>query len=559
MLKWMQEPELEDADTARKVRLLISVLRTMVASAAVGLLASVADPHNNKLVTLAFYGSVFLAIFWLSRAVRRGHVVSVAWSMSGFIWLLVAFVTLFFGGMKGANAASFGVCVMLVGSVAGGRAAVVVAVASSVWCGLVAALEIQHWLPTPLGPYTPINAWAAMTVPLVMISVLLRNSLDSLREMHLRAEASAAQRDEALRRSIQAQKMELVGNLASGVAHDFNNLLTVIVGVSDSLREELGPDAAAGREMLDDLDAATSRAVLMTRQLLSFGRNSSIELTRVDLGEVVQAFGLLLPRLIGSRINVDLQIAPGAFVRASRAGLEQVLLNLAVNARDAMPTGGRLAIAVTADEATVALRVTDSGVGMDGATKQRIFAPFFSTKASGTGLGLATVRETVERFGGTVIVQSEPDQGSTFEIRLARANLPQETGPERASAPSSSGPTQPARLLLVEDDAMVRRATLRVLEQAGFDVVAVSHGAEALGVLEGLSDFACVVSDIAMPVLDGEALAERLRALYPALPLVLMSGSRVPTAEALGPGRVFVDKPVERAVLLRAIERARGL
>ncbi len=546
-----------EAEKARKVRLLTSVLRTMVVMGALGLVAAIVDGRNDTRVTLSFYAPVFLGIFWLSRAVRRGRVEAVAWSVSLFFWMIIAFVTLFFGGLQGENAACFGVCTMLVGSVVGGRAAVALAAASSSWCALIAVLETHHALPAPLGHYSAINSWTAITVALVMISVLLRNSLDSMREMHEQAQESAAQRDEALRRSIQAQKMELVGNLASGVAHDFNNLLSVISSASESLRAELGPGRSGGVELLDDLDAATSRAVLMTRQLLSFGGNQPGDLTRVDLGETVQAFGPMLPRLIGAKIAVDLQIDPGAVVLASRVGIEQVLLNLAVNARDAMPKGGRLSLQVRVDEASVRLLVSDSGVGMDAATRARIFAPFFSTKATGTGLGLATVSETVTRFGGTIRVQSEPGQGSTFEICLARAHG-RAAGEAQLAGEATTGAPHAERLLLAEDDPLVRRATVRVLEQAGFDVVAVANGAEALSVLEQGQHFACVVSDIAMPVLDGDALAERLGELYPALPLVLMSGNRAPAAESPGGHHAFLEKPVDRATLLGANDRVCG-
>jgi CheY-like chemotaxis protein/anti-sigma regulatory factor (Ser/Thr protein kinase) len=327
--------------------------------------------------------------------------------------------------------------------------------------------------------------------------------------------------------------------------------------VSESLRAEVGPGRSSGAELLDDLDAATSRAVLMTRQLLSFGRNQPGDLTRVDLGETVRAFGPMLPRLIGSKIAVEMQTDPGAVVLASRVGIEQVLLNLAVNARDAMPSGGSLLLQVRVDEASVRLRVTDSGVGMDAATRERIFTPFFSTKATGTGLGLATVSETVTRFGGTVSVQSELGAGSTFEISFARAEgvAAREA---RAAGEATSVPARAARLLLAEDDPLVRRATVRLLEQSGFDVVAVTNGAEALSVLEQGRDFACVVSDIAMPVLDGDELAARLGELYPTLPLVLMSGNRAPAAESPGGHHAFVEKPVDRASLLGAIERVCG-
>jgi signal transduction histidine kinase/ActR/RegA family two-component response regulator len=462
---------------------------------------------------------------------------------------------------------------MLIGTVVSGRAGLTLAIVSSVWCGFVALLELRHALPPQLGPsYSPINAWSAVTVTLIFAMVLLRNGLDSLRAMHAQQVILAAQRDEALRRSIQSQKMELVGNLAGGVAHDFNNLLSVIGSVSELLRSELG-GREAEREMLDDLDEATSRAVLMTRQLLSFTRTEPSELSDVDVGEEVRAIAPMLRRLVGPAIAVDIEAPQGAIVRATRVGLEQVLLNLAVNARDAMPSGGTLGIHVQVDEDAVRVAVKDTGVGMDEPTRARIFEPFFTTKSTGTGLGLATVRERVVEFGGTITVESERGAGSVFALRLTRAaGAPASSTTSRsatASAPASAAsapaslppaadgpsPTTAARLLLVDDDAFVRRAMTRLLEQSGFEVVAVSNGAEALALLEREHAFACVVSDVVMPVLDGEALATRLSALDPSLPLVLMSGNRQPSASLLGPRRGFVDKPVDRKALLDTIRR----
>jgi CheY-like chemotaxis protein len=360
-----------------------------------------------------------------------------------------------------------------------------------------------------------------------------------------------------------------VGNLAGGVAHDFNNLLSVIGSVSELLRSELGGKEAE-REMLDDLDEATSRAVLMTRQLLSFTRTEPSELSDVDVGEQVRAIAPMLRRLVGPAIAVAIDAPQGAIVRATRVGLEQVLLNLAVNARDAMPTGGTLGIHVQVDEDTVRVAVKDTGVGMDEPTRARIFEPFFTTKSTGTGLGLATVRERLVEFGGTITVESERGAGSVFALRLTRAaGAPASASSATASAPASAAsapaslppaadgpsPTTAARLLLVDDDAFVRRAMTRLLEQSGFEVVAVSNGAEALALLEREHAFACVVSDVVMPVLDGEALATRLSALDPSLPLVLMSGNRQPSASLLGPRRGFVDKPVDRKALLDTIRR----
>jgi signal transduction histidine kinase len=433
----------------------------------------------------------------------------------------------------------------------------VLALASTAWAGVVAVLEDQGHLPAQLGPYTPYNALSALGFTLLMTTLLVQSSLGSLRALHARAAESARARDEALQRSIHAQKMELVGNLTNGIAHDFNNLLTVISNAAALLRgaRATEPERAA---LLDDLDAATLRATLITRQLLSFGKAEGT-LQPVDLAAVVRSLESMLPRLLGAGITVVADAPAPVPVRATRSGLEQILLNLSVNARDAMPTGGTLTLRAERATDGARLTVTDTGVGMDSETRARAFDAFFTTKPTGTGVGLATVRTLVERFGGSVTAQSAPGAGATFVVLLPalagelgeRAALP-EPAPQRAPKPGQ------ARVLVVEDDALVRRATTRTLERTGHDVVAVANGVEALALLEHTRDFAVVVSDVLMPELDGEELARRLATLYPSLPVVLMSGNRQPGDDVLAaPGRAFVEKPATVEALLAAIAHAR--
>lgn len=542
-------------EAMRKAQFMRSILRTMVVMASIGLVAALIDRRNNPLVSIAFYVPIFASVYWMRLMLSRGRVQVAAWASALFFWGMIAFVTLFFGGLKGENAACFTVSTMLVGTLVGGRAAIAMAIASTIWCAIVGVLEHYDALPAQLGPYTPINAWTALAVCLLMTSVLLRRSLDSMREIHAQAASIAAERDEALRRSIHAQKMELVGNLAGGVAHDFNNLLTVITGVSTVLREDLEARRFSDPALLDDLDAATERAALMTRQLLMFGRVQPAALESVDIGETVRAFATLLPRLLGPSITIDAETRPGIVARASRVGIEQILLNLAVNARDAMPSGGRLRIRVLADGEQVQILVEDNGAGIAPEVRAQIWNPFFTTKSTGTGLGLATVRTAVEEFGGTIQVTSEVGRGSCFEIRIPRVASASET---TASFPPAAAPAPtPAarRILLVEDDPLVRRVTTRVLTQAGFHVIAANDGAEALDALARASDVACVVSDISMPVLDGIELATRLAKSAPQLPVLLISGDRAPADALDSPLRAFVAKPVERKALVAAIEQ----
>jgi two-component system, cell cycle sensor histidine kinase and response regulator CckA len=237
-------------------------------------------------------------------------------------------------------------------------------------------------------------------------------------------------------------------------------------------------------------------------------------------------------------------------VQASRAGLEQILLNLAVNAREAMASGGTLYLSVQPGPESVLLSVRDTGCGMDARTQARIFEPFFTTKASGTGLGLATVREIVGRAGGGI---GAPGQGTTFEVRLLRVPAPAPAQPEAPQA-SFLQPGPQRRVLLVEDDLLVRRALQRFLEHEGFEVAAVADGEEALALLGASKRFACVVTDLAMPRLDGGLLAEQLSREHPALPVVLVSGNRAPPPASGAQRRAFLEKPLRHQELRRAID-----
>jgi signal transduction histidine kinase/CheY-like chemotaxis protein len=548
-------------DGARRAKLLNRLIAAMLGLTVLGAASASLETRNDWRVTIFFYGLVALSLIGIGIVVRRGRVVLAAWILSLFFWLTIAAVTILFGGMQGGgNAASFTVCILLLGAVVGGRAAVIMAVVSSVWCALVTWLELHGKLPTPLEPYSPINAWGGITITLLLTSVLLRTSIESLEQMHARADQAARERDEALRRSIQGQKMELVGNLTSGIAHDLNNLLTVMRNVSELLRTELSttPDSEV-TGLLDDLNDATSRAALMTSQLLSFGRASTHGRERLDLGNAVRDLERMLPRLLGANIEVQVDAPPGGIVLASRAAIEQILLNLALNAQEAMPNGGRLQLKVEIEPNHVRLVSLDTGVGMDEATCRRAFEPFFTTKASGTGLGLATVRDLTNHFGGSVRVESAPGRGARFELSFPREHtaLPSTSTVPGASAPLATGP-QP-RLLLVEDDQLVRRSLARWLGAEGFEVLAVADGEEALSVLESSTDIACVVSDISMPRLDGEQLAHALGERHPGLPLVLVSGNRSPSLELIAqPSRAFVPKPLTQLELRLAIARVMG-
>ena len=373
----------------------------------------------------------------------------------------------------------------------------------------------------------------------------------------------------------QSQKMEAIGQLAGGVAHDFNNILGVIMGNADLARAELGP-GHPGRESLDEIGAAAERAAGLTRQLLLFSRRQVMEPRLLDLNEVVTSLTKMLQRIVGEDVQQQLHLHSRPLpVHADAGMLDQVLMNLVVNARDAMPGGGRLTIETTEREITAAdaaaipdaapgryacLRVTDSGCGIAPADVARIFEPFFTTKevGKGTGLGLATVFGIVKQHSGALQVESELGRGTTFQILLPAAQTADVAVAEKAAKPKPRGGTE--TILVVEDEPSLRLLTRIILEQAGYQVLEAAHGVEALEVWERHpSPIHLLFTDLIMPEgVSGRELAARLRERNPRLPVIFTSGYSAEIAGrelALQPGQHFLQKPSRPHELLETVRR----
>jgi two-component system cell cycle sensor histidine kinase/response regulator CckA len=385
-----------------------------------------------------------------------------------------------------------------------------------------------------------------------------------------RAAEEALQRSEEQLR--QAQKMEAVGQLAGGIAHDFNNLLTAILSYCDLLLQEVRQGDPL-RSDVEQIRQAGQRAAGLTRQLLAFSRRQVLQPKVLSLNSIVSDTDGMLRRLIGADITLDISYDPGLwYVLADPGQIEQVLVNLVVNARDAMPQGGRLAISTVNREFTtdsparpngmragsyVALEVSDTGVGIDPANHARIFEPFFTTKepGKGTGLGLSTVYGIVQQSGGHVTVDSAAGRGATFAVYL-----PRHVGSEPAPAPKQDRRKLPGgteTLLLVEDEAAVRSSARRLLERQGYHVLEARHGADALRIVEESSrPIDLVVTDLVMPEMGGKELAERLRTHRPGLKVLFMSGytEKVITAGGVMPPNTgFVEKPFTVEQLMRRL------
>jgi PAS domain S-box-containing protein len=371
----------------------------------------------------------------------------------------------------------------------------------------------------------------------------------------------AAERTRLEEQLAKTQKMESIGRLAGGVAHDFNNLLTAILGNVEFARMNLAPDAPVLVE-LQEIEKAARRGADLSRQLLTFARHQVVEPRVVDLNALTRNADKLLRRLLGEDIELVTRLAPdvGA-VRIDPGQFEQVIVNLAVNARDAMPNGGRLTIEthnVVLDSEFLAghtsiapgeyvqIAVSDTGHGMDRETMSRLFEPFFTTKehGRGTGLGLAICYGIVRQAGGAISVYSEPGRGSTFKVYLERADAVAE------APPSADAPTTVLRgdetMLLVEDEAPIRELAARALREQGYTVIVAADGAEAVRIgRERLAEIDAVVTDVVLPFLGGRELAAQLRRDRPRLPVLYMSGYSPSTM----PGREFVDR--DSAFLLK--------
>jgi PAS domain S-box-containing protein len=371
----------------------------------------------------------------------------------------------------------------------------------------------------------------------------------------------------------QAQKMEAVGRLAGGIAHDFNNLLTVMTSCSELLLGDLGQEDRR-RGDVEEIKRAAMRAAALTRQLLAFSRKQILQPTLLDLNSVVSEMERMLRRVLGEDIALETRLDPElGFVRADHGQVEQVLMNLVVNARDAMPRGGRIVLETRNipspigggppdDVSAVALEVRDEGHGIAPEAMPYIFEPFYTTKelGKGTGLGLSTVYGIVKQSGGEVEVESTPGTGSTFRVVLPRysdGSLAKRVSPHRGVATRARG-----TILLVEDEEAVRALAIRILGREGYTVLAASRGDEAVGLFaRHQREVVLLVSDLVLPGLGGLEIAQRLREMRPSLKVLLMSGYTdrdVGAVAGESDETAFMQKPFTPDTLTRRVAELLG-
>ena len=407
-------------------------------------------------------------------------------------------------------------------------------------------------------------------VPLESTASVVKNSSGGVEKLVI-VNRDVTERKDLEKKLLLSQKLEAIGRLSGGVAHDFNNLLGVILGYSEELQKRIPPDDPY-REAVDEIRNAGKRGASLTQQLLAFSRKQVFEPQILDLKTVVAEAAKMLERLIGEDIKLDVvPVEQIGAMKADRGQIERVILNLAVNARDAMPQGGKVTIEtadIDLDEGNqtvgrsiasgpyVMLKVTDTGCGMDAELQSHIFEPFFTTKAQGTGLGLATVYGVVKQCGGDIAVESAPGKGTTFRIYFPRVYETAEN--IRSAEPSEKVILEHRTVLLVEDERTLRKLTRKMLTEMGLTVLEAESGFQAIEIAKRTeTPIDLLLTDIVMPGMSGWALAESLSALRPETRVLYMSGypDGVVASHGVGEaGITILHKPFTREELSRRVE-----
>jgi signal transduction histidine kinase/CheY-like chemotaxis protein len=509
----------------------------------------------------------------LALRIGRTRPVAISFCLLYLVWItwILGFRT---GGLRAPAALVYPPIVMLAGLVWSGPAAIGLAVASSA-CGLLlVVLERRGLLPPSQQVATPFTLWMVLTACVVITGVILRFALniilrstdDALASQarfardRMEAETSRRRLEEQLR---DAQRLEALGRLAGGVAHDLNNLLTVVLGNVDLLKH----DAGQRDEPIAEIQVAADRAAALTRQLLAFGRRQILNAVIVDLGDVVTGLQPFFRRLVPEDVVLRVHRDPeSCTIAGDPAQLEQVVLNLVANARDALTEGGTITMSVSRHgpephrnephlpPEAVWLTVTDDGAGMSDEVMAHMFEPFFTTKeaARGTGLGLATVHGVVAQSGGQIFVDSAVGAGTSFSVVFPRAEGPSRLAPR--PQPDAARAMVSATILLVEDEPAVRSVANAILASAGYRVILASGGAEAVTVGEAFDGpIDLLLTDVVMQGQSGPSVARRLRARRPDLKVLYTSGHAeelIAQKGVLRAGVHFLPKPFTRSSLL---------
>ncbi len=561
-------PELARLTRLMHMALVVGIAIDLVAGP---LVASLLSPRPGLALALnALLLVVFVGLLVLT---RRGRARLAAWLLVILLWLYLSAMLWWFGGLRAPSLVTFFALVLVAALILGPRGSAV-ALALSFSVSLAALLaEKAGLLPAAPAPST-LLIWVLFLINLFAVVILAHLAFAELRRANLSLQAEAGQhrREEETRRRLeeqlrQSQKLEAVGRLAGGVAHDFNNLLMVITGHGELLRRGLEAEDPHRRK-LNQIMSAADRASRLVRQLLAFSRSQALEPQQVDLDALVSEAARMLRPLLGSNISLTTRLqAESGQVWVDPGKIEQVIINLALNARDAMADGGRLDIGTETrdvDDAGpappgryVVLSVRDTGAGMDARTRSRVFEPFFTTNSTGqrSGLGLAMAYGIVQQSGGLIDVESERGHGTAFHIHLPLVDAGADSGPAEEPPRAAAGGHE--TILVVEDETSIRELARELLEGLGYVVICAESGEAALAAAERHpGPIHLVLADIVMPGIEAPDLVARLQESRASTRVLYMSGHSGPELASHGfdEGRPdFLPKPFGQDLLARRV------
>ncbi len=507
------------------------------------------------------YGLTFLLHVFSLALVRFGRPLLAAKTFNCLFFALATVLVYTYGGVRSLGAFVYPLVVLSAGLMWSGLAAMGFAVASSFAAGLLAITELRGMLTTPLPAASPTASWAVVTASVAMTAVMLFVALQVIRSSQEEAVESERRRRELEVELARSQRMEALGKLAGGLAHDFNNMLTGIIGQAELVALKAANNEELARHA--QLIVGTGeRAAHLTRQLLTFGRQRERVVEPTGLHHLIQNVVAILERSINRRIEIVLALtADPDVIDGDAAQLESALLNLGINGRDAMPDGGVLSFSTerlvfgNPPMPWIRVRVSDTGTGIPRGDLDRIFDPYFTTKAmgKGTGLGLAAVYGTLRDHGGTVAVESKLGEGTTFTLSLPAST---EVRKHPANPPRPS-PGAPRCVLAIDDESVVLESLRGMLERLGHSVLTANDGDEAIEIFTRKRKMIdIVVLDLVMPRMSGREVLERLRALDRNLPVILTSGySEEPLEDVIaGGGARWMPKPFRQSDIAVAIE-----
>jgi signal transduction histidine kinase/CheY-like chemotaxis protein len=518
--------------------------------------------RENAAASMIGYGLTFVLHLAHLALVRAGRPLLAARSFTVLFFFLVTGLIYSYGGVRSLGGFVYPLVVLFAGLAWSGAAALGVAAAAALTAIGMSLLESRGLL-TPVEPMISSGAASAViTASVAMTAVMLAVALRVIRASSDKALMNERKLRELERDLARAQRMEALGKLAGGLAHDFNNMLTGIIGHAELVTLKAASDPGLKRHA--QLILGTSeRAAELTRQLLAFSRKREPFVGTVGLNQLVRNVVAILEGSVDPRIRVQAELkAEPDWVEGDAASLESAILNLAINGRDAMPEGGTLSLRTAHENGGLRLDVCDTGTGIASGVIDKIFEPYFTTKAvgKGTGLGLAAVYGTTQEHGGTIEVESREGQGTRFILRLPRAAGPPSVKGTRSEARREAG--SPAlRVLAVDDEPAVLESVSGMLAQLGHAVLPAASAAEAFQILGSSEAIDVVLLDLVMPGLPARAMLDRIREIRPEIPVLLTSGyseELMKDSPPIDARAGFLRKPYRRAELARALTDAVG-